>query len=223
MQTKMTPAFAGLALVLLAAANAVAADKDDEKTFYFIGMAISQNLEMLDLSDAEAAQVVKGLSDSLAGKAEQLDPNVYNPKVRTLTNERMDARASQEKSAGDAYVAKMAGEAGAKQTATGLVYLETKAGTGEQPTAASRVKAHYHGILRDGTVFDSSVNRGQPLEIGLSQVIPCWTEGIAMMKEGGKARLTCPSNIAYGERGSPPAIPPNAALTFDVELIEILP
>ena len=101
-------------------------------------------------------------------------------------------------------------------------HLETKAGTGKQPTAASTVKAHYHGTLRDGSVFDSSVERGQPLEIGLNQVIPCWTEGIAMMKEGGKARLTCPSSIAYGERGSPGGIPPNAALTFEVELIEVV-
>ena len=99
--------------------------------------------------------------------------------------------------------------------------VPVQAGDGAQPTATSQVKAHYKGTLRDGTVFDSSYERGQPLEIGLNQVIPCWTEGIAMMKEGGKAKLTCPSDIAYGPRGQG-GIPPNAVLTFEVELIEVM-
>jgi FKBP-type peptidyl-prolyl cis-trans isomerase FkpA len=100
------------------------------------------------------------------------------------------------------------------------VYVEVQAGTGAQPVATSAVTAHYKGTLRDGTVFDSSYDRGSPLKIPLNRVIPCWTEGIAMMKAGGKSKLTCPSNIAYGEMGSG-SIPPGAALTFEVELIEV--
>ena len=94
-------------------------------------------------------------------------------------------------------------------------------GEGDSPTADSTVTAHYHGTLRDGTVFDSSVDRGEPLTISLGQVIPCWTEGIALMRVGGKAKLTCPSGIAYGERGQG-QIAPNAALTFEVELLDII-
>jgi FKBP-type peptidyl-prolyl cis-trans isomerase FkpA len=101
------------------------------------------------------------------------------------------------------------------------VYVEVQAGKGTQPIATSAVTAHYKGTLRDGTVFDSSYERGNPLTISLNQVIPCWTEGIAMMKEGGKSKLTCPSKIAYGDNGSG-SIPPGAALTFEVELIEVV-
>jgi FKBP-type peptidyl-prolyl cis-trans isomerase FkpA len=131
------------------------------------------------------------------------------------------AAAERELEAAGEYVSGMAAEKGATQTDSGLVYLELQAGDGAQPAATSQVRAHYKGTLRDGTVFDSSYQRGEPLTIGLNQVIPCWTEGIAMMKEGGKAKLTCPSTIAYGQRGQG-GIPPNAALTFEVELIEVL-
>jgi len=94
-------------------------------------------------------------------------------------------------------------------------------GTGDSPTPASTVKAHYHGTLRDGTVFDSSVDRGEPFTSTLNKVIPCWGEAIPTMKEGGKSKITCPSNLAYGDRGAG-AIPPGAALTFEVELIEVV-
>ncbi|MBT8423153.1 MAG: FKBP-type peptidyl-prolyl cis-trans isomerase [Gammaproteobacteria bacterium] len=115
----------------------------------------------------------------------------------------------------------MAAADGAVTTESGLIYEQVEEGTGEQPLATSKVRAHYHGTLRDGTVFDSSVDRGQPLEIGLNQVIPCWTEGIAKMKVGGKAKLTCPPEIAYGARAQG-IIPANAVLTFEVELLDIL-
>ena len=108
-------------------------------------------------------------------------------------------------------------------TATGLQYQVLQKGRGERsPSASDTVKVHYHGTLRDGTVFDSSVQRGTPAEFPLNRVIPCWTEGVAMMKPGGKAKLICPSEIAYGDRGQPPVIPGGAALVFDVELIEVV-
>ncbi len=108
------------------------------------------------------------------------------------------------------------------ETPSGLVYEELVLGTGRAPTIDDVVRAHYHGTLADGSVFDSSVERGQPLELPLRRVIPCWQEGIPMMKEGGKARLTCPPQIAYGNRAVG-SIPAGSTLTFEVELIEVLP
>jgi FKBP-type peptidyl-prolyl cis-trans isomerase FkpA len=108
------------------------------------------------------------------------------------------------------------------ETKSGLIITELRAGTGEHPKRSSVVEVHYHGTLEDGTVFDSSVDRGTPARFPLTRVIPCWTEGVQMMRVGGKSRLTCPPGIAYGPRGRPPRIPPNATLTFEVELLKIL-
>ncbi len=202
--------------------NSIAEEvSEEDKVFYYLGTALSQNLMNLSLSDSEAEAVVQGLRDSLNGNAEELNPQVYGARLNQVAQERMAAAAAKEQAAAQTYIDKKAAEKGAVTTASGLVYLETVAGDGDQPVATSTVKAHYTGKLRDGTVFDSSVERGEPLVIPLSNVIPCWTEAIAMMKEGGKATITCPSNIAYGPQGSGP-IPPNAALTFDVELIEVV-
>jgi FKBP-type peptidyl-prolyl cis-trans isomerase FkpA len=115
-----------------------------------------------------------------------------------------------------------AAEAGAVTTDTGLVYRSLKDGTGPSPTAADTVKVHYRGTLPDGKEFDSSIQRGQPAEFPLGRVIKCWTEGVQRMKVGGKAKLTCPAAIAYGERGTPGGpIPPNATLIFEVELLAV--
>ncbi|MBY0314485.1 MAG: FKBP-type peptidyl-prolyl cis-trans isomerase [Bdellovibrionales bacterium] len=113
-------------------------------------------------------------------------------------------------------------EAGAQKTESGLIYRETQAGTGETPKATDKVKVHYHGTLRDQTVFDSSRDRGTPATFPLNGVIPCWTEGVQKMKVGGKATLVCPADIAYKDRGAPPVIKPGAALKFEVELLEIV-
>ena len=110
----------------------------------------------------------------------------------------------------------------ASELHSGLRITHSVVGSGDSPTAASTVRVHYHGTFEDGRVFDSSVDRGSPATFPLSRVIPCWTEGVSLMKVGGKARLVCPPDIAYGARGAPPTIPPNATLAFDVELIEIV-
>lgn len=109
-----------------------------------------------------------------------------------------------------------------EKTASGLIYESLKDGTGQQPTAEATVQVNYRGTLADGTEFDSSYKRGQPASFPLNRVIPCWTEGVAKMKEGGKAKLTCPPNIAYGARGAGSAVPPNATLTFEVELLKVM-
>ena len=121
----------------------------------------------------------------------------------------------------DAAIAAATREAGAKVTASGLVYLSLKEGTGAKPAASDSVKVHYKGSFPDGREFDSSYKRNAPTEFPLNRVIPCWTEGVQMMKVGGKAKLTCPAAIAYGERGAGGVIPPNATLQFEVELLAI--
>jgi len=103
-----------------------------------------------------------------------------------------------------------------------MVYTPIKAGQGASPQATDTVKVHYHGTLTDSTVFDSSVQRGEPATFPLDRVIPCWTEGVQRMKIGGKSRLVCPADVAYGDRGRPPQIPPGATLVFEVELLDIV-
>lgn len=129
--------------------------------------------------------------------------------------------ASSAIAAPDAALAKAAKEKGAVVTPSGLVYLSLKDGTGASPAATDTVKVHYRGTFPDGKEFDSSYKRNEPTEFPLNRVIPCWTEGVQRLKVGGKAKLTCPSAIAYGERGAGGVIPPNATLQFEVELISI--
>jgi FKBP-type peptidyl-prolyl cis-trans isomerase FkpA len=121
----------------------------------------------------------------------------------------------------DPVLAKAAAEPGATVTDSGLVYRALKEGTGAAPKATDTVRVHYRGTFPDGKEFDSSYSRGQPAEFPLNRVIPCWTEGVQKMKAGGKAKLACPSKIAYGERGAGGVIPPNATLLFEVELLGI--
>lgn len=121
----------------------------------------------------------------------------------------------------DKALAAAAKEPGAKVTASGLVILMVKEGKGPQPVATSTVRVHYKGMFPDGREFDSSYSRGEPIEFPLNGVIKCWTEGVALMKVGGAARLTCPSSIAYGARGAGGVIPPNATLVFEVVLLGV--
>lgn len=119
-------------------------------------------------------------------------------------------------------VATLAAHAGApEKTPSGLIYESLQDGTGTQASPQATVQVHYRGTLADGKEFDSSYKRGQPAAFPLNRVIPCWTEGVSKMKEGGKAKLTCPPEIAYGSRGAGAAVPPNATLTFEVELLKV--
>ncbi len=130
------------------------------------------------------------------------------------------AQTAQPAPAADPALARAAAEKGAVVTASGLVFTSMKAGSGASPAATDTVKVHYRGTFTDGREFDSSYSRGQPATFPLNRVIPCWTEGVQRLQVGGKAKLTCPSAIAYGERGRP-SIPPNSVLQFEVELLGI--
>lgn len=197
---------------------------DVRKTLYGLGVALSRNLAGFNLTPAEADVVTKGLTDGIAGKeGKDVDLNKMGPKFQQLQKERQAVIAEAEKKAGEAVIEKMSKEKGATKTASGMVYIEQVVGTGESPKATDRVKVHYHGTLPDGSVFDSSVDRGEPVTFPLNGVVPCWTEGVQKMKVGGKGRLVCPSALAYGDRGAPPKIKPGATLVFDVQLLGIEP
>lgn len=208
-------------LVFTGGAGAVELKNDEQKTFYALGLAIGNNLSIFNLSPAELELVSAGLSDSVAHKKPEVDLQTFGPKIQELQRTRMQAAAAIEKKASDAFLAKAATEKGATKTAGGAIITTLKPGTGASPKASDDVKVHYHGTLTDGTVFDSSVQRGQPVTFTLDKVIPCWTEGLQQMKVGGKYKLVCPSQLAYGDRGAPPRIKPGATLVFEVELLDI--
>lgn len=193
---------------------------DDEKTIYAIGLSIQRQLGQFDLTPAEVEIVKRALSDGTAGKP-AVDLNEWGPKIQALGQARAGRLAQVEKTASAAYLAKAAAEEGAVKTPSGLIYREVTAGTGASPKATDKVKVHYRGTLINGSEFDSSYSRNQPAEFPLNGVIPCWTEGVQKMKVGGKSRLVCPSDIAYGDRGRPPVIPAGATLIFEVELLEV--
>ncbi|HEV8640821.1 MAG TPA: FKBP-type peptidyl-prolyl cis-trans isomerase [Methylomirabilota bacterium] len=195
---------------------------DEQKTFYALGLAIGQNLASFTLSEAELELVKAGLSDTVLKKQRQVELEAWGPKIQELQRTRLSAAAAAEKKAGQAFLDKASAEKGATKTASGLIISTLKPGTGPAPKASDTVKLHYHGTLTDGTVFDSSVQRGEPATFPLNGVIPCFAEGMQLIKVGGKSRLVCPANLAYGDRGAPPRIKPGATLVFEVELLEIV-
>jgi len=219
--------FAAALIVALAVSPATRAaevklDTEDQKTLYALGLALSRNLASFNLTPAELDTVEAGMNDGLFAKEKKVDLEKYGQKIQELAQARAKASAEKEKEASKPFLDKMAQEKGAKKLDSGVIYVEEKAGTGEQPKPTDKVKVHYTGKLTDGTTFDSSVDRGQPATFPLNQVIKCWTEGVGQMKVGGKAKLVCPSDVAYGDRGAPPKIKPGSTLVFDVELLEIV-
>jgi FKBP-type peptidyl-prolyl cis-trans isomerase FkpA len=213
------------ALVVAAAATGGAATPelktDDQKTLYAIGLALSRNLGSFSLTEPELELVKAGLSDGVLKRKAQVDLQTYGPKIQDMQKSRAGAVASVERKSGQAFVDKAATDKGATKTSSGLVITTLKPGGGASPKATDKVKVHYHGTLTDGTVFDSSVQRGQPITFPLNGVIRCWTEGLQLMKTGGKSRLVCPAELAYGDQGAPPNIKPGATLVFEVELLEV--
>jgi FKBP-type peptidyl-prolyl cis-trans isomerase FkpA len=193
---------------------------DEQKAIYAVGLSIYKSLAQFDLSPAEVDILKRALTDAAAGKP-AIELNEWGPKIEPLAKSRGARVAERTKIASKAYLDKAAAEPGVVKEPSGLIYKETKAGTGASPKSTDTVKVHYRGTLVDGTEFDSSYKRNEPLQFSLSRVIPCWTEGVQKMKVGGKAVLVCPASIAYGENGKPPVIPGGATLVFEIELLEV--
>ncbi len=214
-----------MALVIIATAVRAGGPElktDDDKTLYALGLWVADKLAPFNLTEKELTLVEAGLSDAVLKHEKKVGLDAYGPKINDLAGARIRAGAEANKKAAQPFLEKAAAEKGAKKTASGLVYTELKAGSGDSPTSGDTVKVHYTGTLSDGTVFDSSVKRGEPATFPLTGVIKCWTEGLQLMKVGGKAKLVCPSDIAYGDQGRPPQIGPGAPLVFEVELLEIV-
>jgi FKBP-type peptidyl-prolyl cis-trans isomerase len=195
---------------------------EDDKTLYALGEMISKSLEAFQLTPQELEIVKSGITDGVNGKASSVDPADYSEKLQAMHTARSAKLAEKSKAAGSDYLAKAATEKGANKTASGLVITEITPGTGASPKATDQVKVHYEGKLINGSVFDSSLKRGEPTTFPLNGVIPCWTEAVQLMKVGGKSKVVCPPELAYGERGAPPQIPPDSTLVFEVHVLAIV-
>ena len=195
-------------------------ETDEQKTLYALGLLIGRNVKQFSLKQDELALVKAGLTDSVTDAKPQVDVETYGPKVNELAQKRASVGVEDTKKKGQEFADNVAKEKGASKSASGVVVRTITAGTGASPSAEHVVKVHYEGKLIDGTVFDSSIQRGEPAEFPLNEVVPCWKEALQKLKKGGKAQVVCPSDVAYGDHGQPPTIPPGATLTFEVELLD---
>jgi FKBP-type peptidyl-prolyl cis-trans isomerase FkpA len=193
---------------------------EDQKTLYAIGLSISRSISVFDLTPSEFEYVKLGLIDAESGKKSTVELTSYTSKIQELAKARRKISGEKQVGAGKDFLEKAAKEKGAIKTASGMVYNSLTEGKGESPKADDIVKVNYRGTLIDGKEFDSSYKRSKPLEFKLDNVIKCWTEGVQKMKPGGKAKLVCPPNLAYGDNGAGEMILPGATLAFDVELLE---
>ena len=193
-----------------------------DKVSYALGLSIGNNFQNSGINDLQIEDFVKGLKDILGGQTPEISydeaKQVINDYFMKLQKEKFEIN----KKAGEEFLTINKGKAGVVTLPSGLQYQVLQKGEGPTPTASDNVKCHYHGTLINGTVFDSSVQRGEPAVFGVSQIIPGWVEALQLMPVGSKWRLFIPSNLAYGEHGAGEAIEPNSALVFDVELLDIV-
>jgi FKBP-type peptidyl-prolyl cis-trans isomerase len=199
---------------------------------YLIGADFARNMAEFDLTFADGAFMQGAVdatsgAESMIGTAEDAVLQALTMKIQekqmSMQAERQAERAAEAETfiaEGEAFIAEKAAEPGVKSTDSGLHYKVIEAGSGESPGPADEVTVHYHGTLTDGTVFDSSIDRGEPISFALNRVIPGWTEGLQLMKPGAKYEFYIPQNLAYG-LNSPPDIPPGSTLVFEVELISV--
>ena len=212
----------------VAAGTACAADPelktDDEKTLYALGLVLANQLGALRLTPAELELVKAGMTDGVLKKKPLVEVETYGPKIKPFADARMAAGMAEEKKKGTAYLETIAAKPGIKKTESGLLLETVTAGTGKSPVANDKVKVNYKGTLIDGKVFDSSEKHGGPYGVtvaGNPPIIKCWNEALVLMKVGGKAKIYCPSELAYGDRPNG-EIPAGAALIFELELVEIV-
>lgn len=192
-----------------------------EKVSYALGLSIGNNLLGSGIKDLNTEEFVKAIKAVMAGEKPEMSYEEAKQVLDTFFHDLANKINEKNIQAGKDFLAKNKEQEGVVELASGLQYQILTSGSGKSPSITNRVKCHYTGMLLDGTVFDSSVQRGEPAEFGVNQVIAGWTEALQLMKEGDKWRLFIPSDMAYGARGAGNSIPPHATLIFDVELIEV--
>ncbi|MFM6964237.1 MAG: FKBP-type peptidyl-prolyl cis-trans isomerase [Sphingomonadales bacterium] len=198
-------------------------DTDKTKASYGVGMSIAESLKQQDLSSLDLDQVLAGMRAIFNGEQTEMSPEEANLHIQRFLDSQKHLKYDAVKKAGEAFLADNAQRPEVQTTASGLQYEVLQEGAGPLPGPSSQVTVHYHGSLIDGTVFDSSVQRGTPATFGVNQVIKGWTEALQLMPEGSKYRLYIPQELAYGANPHPGgAIQPYAALLFDVELLSIV-
>lgn len=197
--------------------------QEESDALYALGGWLARDLAGVKLEEKDLKPLQDGLADALLRRPLRVKPRDVGGRVQKLLSDRRAATAAEEKLAGASLLAEAKQQPGARRTTNGVVYQSLVEGRGESPTLTDQVKVHYEGKLRDGSTFDSSYERGKPAVFGMNQVIPCWTEALQLMQPGGKARITCPSDLAYGARGLPGRILPGALLRFELELLELVP
>lgn len=192
-----------------------------EKALYSLGVVQGQSLLRYRMSKEEFDFWMAGLQDAYAKRPPKVDIVVWRPKVEPLLRARTEMTLVEQRKLGQEFLAKIATEDGIQKTSSGLLYKMLQEGTGIPPGRDDRVRVNYSGKLVDGTEFDSSANHGGPVTLEVKKVVRCWGEGLQLMKEGSKARLYCPPEIAYGDMGARPFVPPGATLVFDVDLLKV--
>jgi len=187
---------------------------------YALGMSIGHQLQQMNATDLNIDDFAKAIKDVFAANAQMTDAEAQAA-VQNFFQQKAEEQAKAAKAEGENFLAENAKKPGVKTLPSGLQYEVLREGNGRKPTATDQVECHYEGTLINGQVFDSSYRRGETATFGLNQVIKGWTEGLQLMQEGAKYRFFIPYNLAYGEQGAGQAIPPYAALIFDVELIKV--
>lgn len=196
---------------------------EEQKTLYAIGVTVARSLDVFQLTGPEFEMVKRGIEESWKGAAIDINIAALTPKIQELAKARRKSAGEKQAGAGKEFLEKAAQEKGAIKTASGMVYRSLVEGKGKSPAATDLVTVNYRGTLPDGKEFDSSYKRGKPAEFRLDNVIKCWVEGVQMMKPGGKAKLVCPPQLAYGDAGAGEMILPGATLAFEVELLDAKP
>lgn len=193
-----------------------------DKVSYALGLSIGNNFQNSGIKDLVIEDFVKGLNDILSEKTPEIGYDEAKQVINDYFMKLQTEKLALNKQAGEEFLRINKEKAGVTELASGLQYQILTPGTGAKPSASDQVRCHYHGTLINGTVFDSSVQRGEPAVFGVSQVIPGWVEALQLMEVGAKWRLFIPSDLAYGERGAGESIEPNSTLIFDVELLDII-
>lgn len=193
-----------------------------DKISYALGLGIGQQIKSMNIENFSIEDFTKSISDVMEGKETAFTSREAQVMLQEFFQKKQKEEAEKFIAEGKAYLDENAKKEGVTVTKSGLQYEVLQEGTGKSPKATDTVRCHYEGRLLDGTVFDSSYKRGEPADFGLNQVIPGWTEGVQLMKEGAKYRFTIPYLLAYGEQGAGASIPPFSTLVFDVELIKVL-